>query len=281
MAASCRRESFFVKKLIVSLIIAIVVLLNISVVNAAGLSTAALFNTEKLDSGIITISYNTDINAKLKVMIEKNGKKVTYNLNGDGKAESFPLQMGDGDYKVSVLENVEGDKYKYISTENVNLGLKDDNQVYLASVQNINWNSNMIAINKAADLIKGLKTDSQKVDTIYSYLVGNITYDYDKLANLSNEYLPNIDDTVISGKGICYDYASTFAAMLRSQGIPVKLVKGYTTNVTGYHAWNEIYDSETKKWMTVDLTYDAQMKAAKVKYNMEKKTSQYTKVYEY
>ena len=269
------------KKFLVSLIIASAFLLNISVVNAAGLNSTALFNTAKLDSGILAVSYNTGTESKLKVMIEKSGKKVTYNLKSDGTAENFPLQMGDGEYKVSILENIEGNKYKYISTENVNLDLADDNQVYLASVQNINWNSNMAAINKAVELTKGLKTDSQKINTIYNYLVNNVTYDYDKLATLSNDYLPNIDKTVASGKGICYDYASTFAAMLRSQDIPVKLVKGYSPNVTGYHAWNEIYNSETGKWMIVDATYDAQMKEAKVKYSMEKSTSQYTKVYDY
>ena len=281
MAASYRGESFLVKKLLVSLIISSAFLLNISITGAAGLKTAALFNTDYLDSGIVTVGYNADTNSKLKVIVEKNGKKIAYNLKSDGTPESFPLQMGDGQYKVSVLRNIEGDKYKYISTKNVKLDLADDKLVYLASVQIIKWNSEMAAIKKSAELTKGLKTDNQKITAIYKYLISSIAYDYDKLASLSSDYLPDIDRTIASGRGICYDYASIFAAMLRSQGIPTKLVKGYSTNVTGYHAWNEIYNNETGKWMTVDTTYDAQMKESKVKYSMEKSTTQYTKVNEY
>ena len=269
------------KKLLVSLVIGVAIFFNLSVVNAAGVNTATLFDTAKLDSGIVTVSYNANTSSKIKVMVEKSGSKITYNLKSDGTSENFPLQMGDGIYKVSVLENVEGDKYKYVSTENVSLDLTDDKQVYLASVQNINWNSNMAAIKMAAELTKGLKTDSAKINAIYQYLVNNVTYDYDKLTALSYDYLPNIDNTIASGSGLCYDYASTFAAMLRSLGIPAKLVKGYSTKVDGYHAWNEIYDSMTGKWVIVDSTYDAQMKSAKVKYSMEKSTAHYTKVYEY
>lgn len=267
------------KKLFVPLITGFAIFLNISAVNAANTST--LYDTAKLDSGIVTVSYNAGTDSKLKVMVEKSGQMVTYNLKSDGTNESFPLQMGDGEYKVSVLENTEGNKYRYISTEKVNLDLTDDKQVYLASVQNINWNTSMAAIIKAAELTKELKTDKQKIDAIYNYLISNVSYDYDKLSKLAYDYLPSIDKTIATGKGICYDYASTFAAMLRSQGIPTKLVKGYSDNVNGYHAWNEVYNSETEKWETIDTTYDSQMKASKAKYSMIKSSNEFTKVYEY
>jgi len=34
--------------------------------------------------------------------------------------------------------------------------------------------------------------------------------------------------------------------MLRSVGVPAKMVKGYTTNFKEYHAWNEVYVND--KW---------------------------------
>ena len=43
--------------------------------------------------------------------------------------------------------------------------------------------------------------------------------------------------------------------MCRSQGIPAKLVMGYVRGDV-YHAWNEIYTSETG-WITVDLFLDS------------------------
>lgn len=268
------------RRFLLSLVIGAVFLFNTLSVTAEGLNTKAAFDTSALNTGVIGISYNSDVE-KIKVMVEKSGKRYTYNLNNDGIEESFSLQMGNGEYKVSVLENIGGDKYKYISSENVTLNLSDANEVYLTSVQNINWDNENTAIKKAQELVKGLTNDQDRIKAIYDYIVGNFSYDYAKLNNLKSDYLPDIDLTVNSNTGICYDYASTFAAMLRSLDIPAKLVKGYATNVDGYHAWNEVYNEDTKSWMVIDTTYDSQMRAAKIKYNMEKKDGQYTKVNEY
>lgn len=270
------------KKLLTAVIITLVFLSNMITVAAAGTEGAASYITDKLSSGIIALAYDAPkSDSKLKVMVEKDGKQVTYNLKNDGTTENFPLSMGDGEYKVSILENVVDNQYKYVSTENINLDIPDENQIFLASVQNVNWNENTSAVIKAKELTKGLKSDSQKIKAIYEYIISNVTYDFDKVNKLPKDYLPDIENTIKSGKGICYDYASTYAAMLRSLGIPTKLVKGYSTLVTGYHAWNEVYNSETGKWMVTDTTYDAQMKGAKHKYSLEKVASEYSKVFEY
>ena len=268
------------RKFLLSLFVGAVFLFNTLSVTAEGLNSKAVLNTSSISSGVIGISCTSEVE-KIKVIIEKDSKKYTYNLNNDGIEESFSLQLGNGQYKISVLENVGGDKYKFISTENVSVNLSDANEVYLASVQNVNWSEDNAAIRKAKELTKNLTNDGDKLNAIYSYIVSNFTYDYDKLNNLKSDYLPNIDETLNSRTGICYDYSSTFAAMLRSVGIPAKLVKGYSTNVNGYHAWNEVYNKETKSWIVIDTTYDSQMKAAKAKYSMEKKAGQYTKSNEY
>ncbi len=268
------------RRFLLSLVIGIIFLFNTLSVTAEGSGNTAAFNTSMLNSGIVKVSYASNVE-KLKVVIEKNSKKYTYNLNNDGIEESFSLQMGNGDYKVSLYENTSGDKYKRISSENVTLNLSDEKEVYLSSVQNINWDAQNAAIKKARDLTKDLTSDQEKLDAIYNYIISNVKYDYAKLNGLKSDYLPDIDSTLNSRSGICYDYASTFAAMLRSIGIPTKLVKGYSTNVDGYHAWNEVYNSKTKKWIVIDTTYDSQMKNAKVKCSMEKKAGQYTKANEY
>ncbi len=269
-----------IRKFFVSAIIGIALLLNISVVNAVDLKDTTT-KTSQINRGVVPLAYNTTADKKLKVIVEKDGKKVTYNLKNDGTVEYFPLQYGNGNYKVSVLENISGTKYKYLKSETVKLNLKNPNDVYLSSVQNINWNENMAAIKKANELTKGLKNDSEKIKKIYEFAVNNFSYDYEKLKTLNNDYLPDIDKTLKAKKGICYDYSSMIAAMLRSQGIPTKLVKGYADKVDGYHAWNEIYDESKGRWIIVDATYDSQMKAAKVKYSFEKKASAYRKVNEY
>ena len=72
----------------------------------------------------------------------------------------------------------------------------------------------------------------------------NIEYDYEKAVNVSTGYLPDIDVTLKTKKGICFDYAAMMTAMLRSQGIPTKLEIGYLTEDV-YHSWISVYLEET------------------------------------
>jgi hypothetical protein len=269
------------RKLIFSFLLASVIIFNTIGVSAADSLSNPTIDTQQLSSGIVKVSYNSASDKKIKVAIEKSGKKLYYNLNNDGISENFPLQLGNGDYKVTVFENISGTKYKSVSSENVSLNLSNSNLLYLNSIQNINWNYNMSAIKKAAELTKGLKTDKEKINAIYGYIVSSVKYDYKKMSTISSTYVPDIDSTYKSGKGICYDFSSIFASMLRSVKIPAKLVMGYSVNVKGYHSWNEVYDSQAGKWLVIDPTYDSQMKAAKVKYSMVKTSSNYSKVYEY
>lgn len=53
--------------------------------------------------------------------------------------------------------------------------------------------------------------------------------------------MPNPDETLASRSGICFDYASLAAAMLRSLGIPCQVITGYVGPESLYHAWNMVY----------------------------------------
>ena len=63
-------------------------------------------------------------------------------------------------------------------------------------------------------------------------------------------YLPELDNVISKKMGICFDYASLAAAMLRVQGVPTKLVIGYADS--SYHSWNEVYVNG--QWMRLDIT---------------------------
>jgi len=206
-------------------------------------------------------------------MIEKGDSRYTYNLAGDGSLETFPLQSGNGEYTVSIMENTEGNKYRYVLTEKITVKAKDENSPYLGSVQMIKWSSNMAPIKKAKELTSGAGSDDAKVKKIYNFVVSNIRYDKDKLDKLPSTYVPNIESTYKTKSGICYDFASLTAAMLRSVGIPTKLVKGYADGVKGYHAWNEVYMGG--KWVVIDTSYDAQMRENGASYSMIKSKSKY------
>lgn len=239
------------------------------------------FNTANLSDGIIHINYSLNNNKKIKLIIEKGNQKYTYNLKKDGNIETFPLQMGSGQYKISILENKESNKYTYVEAITIDVKIKDDQSLYLSSIQNINWDESMAPIKKAQELMTGKQNDKEKIKSIYDYIVRNYKYDYAKVDKLEYDYLPDIQRTFLNDNGICYDFASLYAAMLRSQGIPAKLVTGYTDNVNGYHAWNEVYIQSENRWIIVDPTFDLQMIAAKKNVALEKNKNNYTKVYEY
>ena len=78
---------------------------------------------------------------------------------------------------------------------------------------------------------------------IYDYVVKNLSYDYQKAATVKSGYLPVLDTVLAEKKGICFDYAALMAGMVRSLGIPCKLVVGYAGSA--YHAWISIWTEES------------------------------------
>lgn len=241
---------------------------------------AEYFDSKDIGRGVIHITY--DGGGKTKVIIQKDDKKYTYDINSAGKKESFPLQLGNGDYKVSLYQNTTGNSYKLVASENLNVKISNPDSVYLTSTQNIDWNVDSKAVRKAVELTKDVDGLDKKAKVLWDFMVNNNAYDYDKLSKLPNGYIPIIDQTLAEKKGICYDFSSLYAAMLRSQGTPAKLVKGYAPkNAVGYHAWNEVYDAEKKEWLIIDTTYDVQVIKKNPKTSMTKNAADFNKVYEY
>jgi hypothetical protein len=239
---------------------------------------------EAFKKGIFKVGYISGNNKIVKVIVEKNDKRYIYKLRSDGVQESYALQMGKGEYKTTIYENLEGESYMPVYTEKIELELEDDKVIYLNSIQNINWTTTMTTIKKAAALIKKSKNDKDRLEIIYDFVVPYLKYDYEKLRNidkLPNPYIPDIDITYVEKKGICYDYAAFFASMLRSAGIPTKLMMGYSKSVKEYHAWNEVYIEATSNWIVVDTTYDSCIYASKNKYTMAKDKKDFSAIKSY
>ncbi len=253
-------------------IASITVLLFLAIYGLNVYASDIYLDTGRADEGIVGITYQAEEGMRYKVMISKGTEQYYYDYFGSG-TEYFPLQCGSGNYTVSVLENVTGTKYKVLRTATIHVNLCSETEVYLQSIQNIKWNSDMNAVFKASELTRKLTAEDEKVKAIYDYIVANIDYDYKKTDSLKAIYVPNVEDTFETGKGICYDYSALFASMLRSQGIPAKLVKGYSENVDGYHAWNEVLING--KWVTIDTTYDAVMRCYGEATGFEKNKTEY------
>lgn len=222
-------------------------------------------NVKKSGSATVDMSNKTDgyimvkfgqTDKKLKVRITgPSDTTYTYNLTGNNTYETFPLSDGNGQYTVEVFKNVEDTKYSKELSTSFSVTLKDEFAPFLRPNQYVNFTENSQAVALAAELTAGMTDNLEKVQTIYNYVVQNISYDRQLAANVQSGYLPDVDQVLAKKKGICFDYAALMAAMLRSQEVPTKLVVGYTGKV--YHAWINVY-SEQEGWIDGVIYFDGQ-----------------------
>lgn len=236
------------KKLVLTLML-VVLVATMFVTTSYANSQLIKVNT---NDSTVAVNYDSTDYARIKVAITKGSDTYYYDL--PSKNEVYPLQMGNGVYSINLYKNVSGNKYKSVYSKKITLKASEKS-VFLSSSQNVLWDEESTAVTLANELTKGLETDEEKFEVIYDYVVNNINYDYRKAFTVQPGYIPSTNDTLVDGTGICYDYSSLLAVMLRSQDIPTKLVKGYSTNVSTYHAWNEVFING--QWSTVDTTVDA------------------------
>ncbi|MBP1743499.1 MAG: transglutaminase [Firmicutes bacterium] len=217
----------------------------------------AQVDISSIGDGVVRVKYPHSSGLKIKVKIALGSSSYMYSLYSTSGYETYPLQMGNGNYTITVYENVGGTSYTAAAKFDVTL--YDSSNVFLNSIQLINWNSSTNAVVKAREIASAYGSNEAKAQAIHDFLTSQMQYDSAKASSVSSGYIPDINYVYGSGYGICYDFASTYAAMLRSVGIPTKLVMGYSSNVSGYHAWNKVYLNGS--WVVVDNSYDSQAKA--------------------
>lgn len=212
--------------------------------------TVDISNTSK---GYLSVKYSGG-NKKVKVIITKDDDSYTYDVNANKAYVYYPLQMGNGTYKIGVYENVSGKSYMPILQESFSVKIKDTNSTFLYPNQYVWFKQDSKITRISAEVCAGCETDVEKVSAIFDYVTSSIDYDYNKAKSVTSGYLPDINNILSSKKGICFDYASVFAAMCRAQGLPCKLVTGYVPDgsTLAFHAWNQIYTKE-KGYITVNF----------------------------
>ena len=230
-------------------------------------------DASNLSEGYFMVKYEGDAD-KVKLQLHTpDGETYTYTL-AIGSYEPFPLSAGDGDYHLEVLEHAYDDMYALAHSEDLKVTLNDEFRPFLYPNQYVWFTPEYKAVSYAAELSDKASNDLDYVGLVYRYVTENIKYDEELAANVKSGYLPDIDNTMDSCKGICFDYASLMAAMLRSQGIPTKLVVGYSGDA--YHAWISVYLKEAgwvdkviqfdgKSWSLVDPTLAANNSGPSVK----------------
>jgi len=191
--------------------------------------------------------------AKLKVIVQGPNTKYTYNLSDSGEYETFPLSDGNGTYKIGVYKNISGTKYSTLVSRSITVTLADEFAPFILPNQYVNYSADSEVVRKAEKLCENSDTELEKVAAVYDFVINTFSYDREKARTVVSGYLPDVDEILALEKGICFDYSAVMAAMLRSQGIPTKLVVGYAG--TAYHAWISVY-TEGKGWIEAVIYFD-------------------------
>ena len=210
----------------------------------------AQIDVSSTSQGYIAVSASSD--KRLKFQVIKGDITYTYDLPNNGTPAVFPLQSGSGSYHARIMENVVDNKYAELYGTNFSASLSDEFQPFLRPNLYVNYHPGSACVQTAGSIAGGVGTSPEKVAAVYSYVCAHVTYDREKAASVQSGYVPNPDQVLASGKGICFDYASLAASMLRSQGVPTKMIFGYVSPNGLYHAWNMFYTPETG-WVTVSF----------------------------
>lgn len=214
-------------------------------------NSKATIDASHTSDGYIMIKY-LGSNPKVKIRITKD-TDYTYSLNSSGNYETFPLSEGNGTYIIKVYENAGGSSYAQAASESVSVSLSNETKPFLYPNQFVNFNASSAVVTKADRITSGMNDPLKKLEAVYDFTISSITYDNQKAASVQSGYLPDVDATLANKTGICFDYAALMTAMLRSQGIPTKLVIGYVGDV--YHAWVSIY-VDGKGWIENVIYFD-------------------------
>jgi len=208
-------------------------------------------NTE---DGYVMVKFKAESSQKIKAQVKGPTTTYTYNVK-PGQWEVFPLSDENGKYQVSVLKNVSGNKYAVLASQSFTVKMKDEFAPFLLPNQYVNYAEAPETVKKAASLCKKAEEPLKKVEKIYKYVVKNFTYDTEKARTVKSGYLPDLDKVLKAKKGICFDYAAVMAGMLRSEGVPCKLVVGYAGEA--YHAWISVY-VEGEGWIEGVVYFDGE-----------------------
>ncbi len=222
-------------------------------------------DASNMNDGYVILKY-TGASNKVKLRI-KGPDEITYTYNmatGGGLDEVFPLQAGDGTYLVGVFENLEGTSYATAFSQEIDVKLNDPFLPFLYPNQYITFTKDYQSIAYAEYLSYTADTDLDVVSNVYNALISSMTYDYEEAQTVESGYIPEIDEVLTTGKGICIDYACLMTSMLRSQRIPTRMEVGYAG--TAYHAWlstyiedigwvNGMIEFDVKDWSLMDPTF--------------------------
>lgn len=231
----------------------------------------AIIDYSNVEDGYVMVKFIGSTKKRLKTQVAGPTTTYTYNINVD-EWTTFPLSDGNGSYKVTVFENVTDNKYSTVLSVSFKATLDDEFAPFIRPNQYVNYEDAPNTVKKAKSVVGKTKDPLKKVEKVYKYVIKNLSYDTKLAKTVQSGYLPDLDKVLKKKKGICFDYAALMTGMLRSQGVPCKLVVGYAGSA--YHAWISVWSEDTGwvdgaiyfdgvKWQRMDPTFVSSAKNSK------------------
>jgi len=198
------------------------------------------------------------------IVVAPDGKQWTYPimLAANETCVIVPLAFGNGSYNIVAAEIVSDGRASSLIAQQIDVRLSDVHAPFLRPNRWVNYTLDSNVVKKSSELLNGVTGLIDRVRVIYNFVVASLTYNYDLAAQVTANpnfvYIPDLDRVLASGKGICFDYASIMAAMLRSQGVITRMVWGWVQNPQGapeFHAWIDVY-SDVDGWLNGIVFFD-------------------------
>lgn len=203
--------------------------------------------------------YNKCVKDGIPVTSSRNpcfSKKRVYLLPGD--TEKMPLfNSTQAVYKTSSKKIVTVDENGTIHAKkkgNATITAVSGRRIYQykVTVYRKSENERIRQIRKS-EKISGSQKTIKRIRIVHDWMVRNISYDYN---NFRNGSLPGVAHTskgaLIRKICVCDGYAYGFLKVMRSMGVPCKVVHGTADGVS--HAWNMVCVGG--KWYHIDVTWD-------------------------
>ena len=230
----------------------------------------ALIDASNASQGYLMVKLKKAMSGSYRILVNADDISVryTFQLNNSGNYEVIPITEGSGNYTVSVLKVTSAGKGTVMFKQALSVSISDSFLPFLTPNQFCMYDAGSSCVALSSKLCGGNKDTIAKTTAIYEYVINNISY-VSTAENGANGYIPVPDTTLANKSGICFDYASLMAAMLRSQKIPTKVVVGYAGDI--YHAWISVYVDgsgwidgyiyfDGNKWNRMDPTFAASAK---------------------
>ena len=234
-----KRAILFAALILVACAAVIVVAIGINLPEATGKTVKKdgkmTIDCSNMSEGYVMVK-SKKTSKRLKVQISTAGAKLNYDLNGNGEYEVFPLQFGSGKYQIALFENAGGKKYSKEGSVKLNVKMPNELSCFLYPNQYVPYDENTPCVVQAREMCAGMTDQGGIFKTICNYVTSNFVYDFIKSVSVKPGQLPQIDECWNNKMGICQDLSAMTCAMLRSQGIPARLMIG-TVGANTYHAW--------------------------------------------